>query len=179
MVGLQSTTASLAKCYEGSLRRINYPAMKDFVSKRPVNYNLPEEGYLSAAAEAAIEIDKTTGEEEGLPFWWMRLNEYRILWVLVFYDLPTETKKDRQVSGRFRKDLMKDGFGMFQFSIYLRHCSSRENADVHIKRVKKILPPKGHVGIMTITDKQFGMMELFYGKEEKDLPDTPQQLELF
>ena len=68
MVGLQSTTASLAKCYEGSLRRINYPAMKDFVSKRPVNYNLPEEGYLSAAAEAAIEIDKTTGEEEGLPF---------------------------------------------------------------------------------------------------------------
>ena len=69
MVGLQSTTASLAKCYEGSLRRINYPAMKDFGSRRPVNYNLPEEGYLSAAAEAAIENDKTSGEEEELPFW--------------------------------------------------------------------------------------------------------------
>lgn len=109
----------------------------------------------------------------------MRLNEYRILWVLVFFDLPTETKKDRQIYSRFRKDIMKDGFGMFQFSIYLRHCSSRENAEVHIKRVKKILPPKGHVGIMTITDKQFGMMELFYGKEEKELPNTPQQLELF
>ena len=40
-----------------------------------------------------------------------------------------------------------------------------------LNRVKKILPPKGHVGIMTITDKQFGMMELFYGKEEKNLPD--------
>jgi CRISPR-associated protein Cas2 len=109
----------------------------------------------------------------------MRLNEYRILWILVFYDLPTETKAERKVAARFRKDILRDGFGMFQFSIYLRHCSSRENADVHIKRVKKILPEKGHIGILTVTDKQFGMIELFYGKSEKALPDTPQQLELF
>ncbi len=109
----------------------------------------------------------------------MRFNEYRILWILVLFDLPTETKKDRKLYARFRKDIMADGFGMFQFSIYLRHCSSRENADVHIKRVKKLLPPKGNVGILTVTDKQFGMMELFYGKEQKELPSTPQQLELF
>jgi len=101
------------------------------------------------------------------------------LWILVFFDLPTETKAERKVYTRFRKDIMKDGFGMFQFSIYLRHCSSRENADVHIKRVKKILPEKGHIGILTVTDKQFGMMELFYGKKAADLPETPQQLELF
>ena len=109
----------------------------------------------------------------------MRLNEYRILWVLVFFDLPTETKKDRQIYSRFRKDIMKDGFAMFQFSIYQRHCNSRENADVHIKRVKKILPPKGHVGILCITDKQMGMIEIFYGREQKQVPNTPQQLELF
>lgn len=109
----------------------------------------------------------------------MRLNEYRILRVLVFFDLPTETKKERSVAAKFRKEIMRDGFAMFQFSIYLRHCSSRENADVHIKRVKNLLPEKGHIGIMTVTDKQFGMMELFYGKKEKALPDTPQQLELF
>jgi len=108
-----------------------------------------------------------------------RLNAYRILWILVFFDLPTETKLERQIASRFRKNIMKDGFGMFQFSIYLRHCSSRENADVHINRVKRILPPKGSIGIMTITDNQFGMMELFYGRKEKDRPDTPQQLELF
>lgn len=108
-----------------------------------------------------------------------RLNAYRILWILVFFDLPTATKKERQIYTRFRKNIMEDGFAMFQFSIYLRHCSSRENANVHINRVKRILPPKGSVGIMTITDKQFGMMELFYGKKEKSLPDTPQQLELF
>ena len=80
---------------------------------------------------------------------------------MVFFDLPVVTKKERKIATRFRKDIMGDGFSMFQFSIYVRHCPSRENADVHIKRVKRILPEKGHVGILTITDKQFGMMEIF------------------
>ena len=109
----------------------------------------------------------------------MRLNEYRILWILVFFDLPTETKKDRKAAHGFRQKLLKDGFAMFQFSIYMRHCNSRENADVHLKRVKSFLPDKGHVVMMTITDKQFGMMELFYCKEQKARPTVPQQLELF
>lgn len=101
------------------------------------------------------------------------------MWVLVMFDLPTETKTDRKRYARFRKEMLHDGFQMFQFSMYLRHCSSRENADVHIKRVKKILPPKGHVGIMCITDKQFGMMEIFRGHDAVKTPDTTQQLELF
>ena len=108
-----------------------------------------------------------------------RLNAYRIMWVLVFFDLPTETKKDRKIYARFRKNIMADGFNMFQFSIYLRHCPSRENADVHIKRVKTILPSKGHIGIMCITDKQFGMMEIFRGKELVETQEPAQQLELF
>ncbi|MBS1571674.1 MAG: CRISPR-associated endonuclease Cas2 [Ferruginibacter sp.] len=108
-----------------------------------------------------------------------RLNAYRIMWVLVMFDLPTETKKDRKIYARFRKDILADGFSMFQFSMYIRHCSSRENADVHIQRVKNILPPKGHVGIMNITDKQFGQMEIFNGKDVVEAPETSQQLELF
>lgn len=101
------------------------------------------------------------------------------MWVLVFFDLPTETAAERKTYARFRKDLIQDGFNMFQFSIYLRHCASRENADVHIKRVKDLLPAKGHVGILCITDKQFGMMEIFFGKKEKEKILAPQQLELF
>jgi CRISPR-associated protein Cas2 len=108
-----------------------------------------------------------------------RLNAYRIMWVLVFFDLPTETPKERKIYAAFRKNIMKDGFQMFQFSIYLRHCASRENADVHIKRVKKILPEKGHVGIMCVTDKQFGMMEIFHGQKPTDTTPPVQQLEMF
>lgn len=108
-----------------------------------------------------------------------RLNAYRIMWVLVFFDLPTETKKERKIYADFRKKLLQDGFSMFQFSIYLRHCASMENAQVHIKRVKKSLPEKGHIGIMCITDKQFGMMEIFSGKKPAEIINIPQQLELF
>ncbi len=101
------------------------------------------------------------------------------MWVLVLFDLPTETKKERKQYADFRKKLMQDGFTMFQFSIYLRHCASRESADVHIRRVKSKLPPWGKVGILCITDKQFGMMEIFYGQKETKPQVQPQQLELF
>ena len=108
-----------------------------------------------------------------------RLNQYRSMWLLVFFDLPTETKKQRRSAAKFRKHLLDDGFGMFQFSIYMRFCMSRENAQVHIQRVKNNLPKNGHVGILSITDKQFGMMELYIGQKEIEPEKPSQQLELF
>jgi CRISPR-associated protein Cas2 len=101
------------------------------------------------------------------------------MWVFVYFDLPTETKKDRKAYADFRKTLLKNGFTMIQYSIYSRHCSSRENAEVHKKRVKSILPERGEVIIFEITDAQFGRMQFFRGPETIDRPDAPQQLELF
>ena len=108
-----------------------------------------------------------------------RFSEYRVMWLLVLFDLPTETKKDIKEYTKFRKRLIQDGFTMFQFSIYVRHCANIENAEVHRKRVKSILPEFGKVGIMCITDKQFGNIELFFGTKPQ-IPNSPgQQLELF
>jgi len=108
-----------------------------------------------------------------------RISQYRVMWVLVFFDLPTETKRDTRNYRRFVDHLEKDGFNRFQWSIFLRHCPSRENMEVHIKRVKRFLPPKGHVAMLHITDKQFGMMELFISQKKEELPKISQQLELF
>lgn len=109
-----------------------------------------------------------------------RLNEYRVMWILVFFDLPTGTERERKSYQTFRKNLINDGFSMFQFSIYMRHCPSRENAEVHIKRVKSFLPNYGKVGILCITDKQFGNIEIFYRKKPDKMTLFPnQQLELF
>ena len=88
------------------------------------------------------------------------------MWVLVLFDLPTETKKDKKAYADFRKKLQRDGFTMFQFSIYVRHCASSEKEF-------------GQVGIMCITDKQFGQIELFYGKKPQGVNTPGQQLELF
>jgi CRISPR-associated protein Cas2 len=108
-----------------------------------------------------------------------RLNQYRIMWVFVHFDLPVVTKKDRKAYTLFRKSLLKDGFSMIQYSMYARHCSSRENADVHTRRVKNFLPEKGEVILFEITDAQFGRMEFFKGEKHSKRPNTPQQLELF
>ncbi|MBE6188155.1 MAG: CRISPR-associated endonuclease Cas2 [Alistipes sp.] len=108
-----------------------------------------------------------------------RFSEYQVMWIFVLFDLPTETKRERKIYADFRKNLLRDGFTMFQFSIYLRHCPSRENADVHIRRVKQWLPDEGYVGILTITDKQFSQMELFHGCQLMKNSKPTQQLELF
>ena len=68
---------------------------------------------------------------------------------------------------------------MFQFSVYMRFCSSAENAEVHTKRVKNRLPQYGKVAIFKITDKQFGMVELFYGIKPAEMPRASGQLEFF
>lgn len=109
----------------------------------------------------------------------MDLNGYRIMWLFVFFDLPTETKKNRRDAGLFRKNLLKDGFSMMQFSVYMRHCSSSESADVHEKRIQKLLPPFGKVSILRITDKQYGNIMNFWGKAAQPKEPPPMQLELF
>ena len=101
------------------------------------------------------------------------------MWLFVFFDLPTETKKDRRNAQQFRKNLLKDGFTMMQFSVYTRHCASSESADVHEKRVNALLPPLGKVSLLRITDKQYGNIANFWGRTMQDGPPLPKQLELF
>ncbi len=108
-----------------------------------------------------------------------RLNAYRIMWLFVMFDLPTETAAHRRVYAKFRKEIIGNGFNMFQFSIYLRHCPSRETADVYKRFLKRIVPDEGVVGVLEITDKQFEKMEIYYGKKRQAPPSTPQQLTLF
>lgn len=108
-----------------------------------------------------------------------RFSEYRIMWVMCFFDLPTETPLERRRHSEFRKNLLKDGFNRFQLSIYIRNCPSSENADVHIERIKNFMPPDGHVSILCITDKQFAKIKVFYSKKEKTAPRPSDQLSLF
>lgn len=102
------------------------------------------------------------------------------MWLFVFFDLPTLTKKERKAANAFRKKLKKDGFTMMQLSVYIRHCPSLKNAETHIRRVQKMLSSKGKVSILMVTDKQFGMIKNFWGTSPKKPPrKPPPQLELF
>lgn len=101
------------------------------------------------------------------------------MWLFVFFDLPVITKPQRKQAAQFRKALEKDGFSMMQFSVYVRHCPSKENMEVHIKRVRLALPTAGQVSILAVTDKQYSEIRNYLGSVEKAKPEVPQQLELF
>lgn len=101
------------------------------------------------------------------------------MWVIVMFDLPTDTSEARKQYTIFREHLLNDGFTMMQYSVYMRHCASDENAEVHARRIKAELPPDGEVRIIKITDKQFGKMQVFYGKIRHEIEHAPEQLSLF
>lgn len=101
------------------------------------------------------------------------------MWVIAMFDLPVDTPAARRAYTRFRKDLLSDGFSMMQFSIYIRHCASIDNADLHVTRMGACVPEKGEVRFLTITDNQFGRIKVFVGKKRKPNEPTPSQLQLF
>lgn len=109
----------------------------------------------------------------------MFINGYRCMWVLAMFDLPTDTKRARREYALFRKALLRDGFTQMQYSVYARHCPSKENAEAHIARIECHLPPDGEVRVVTITDKQFERMEIFWGKMRRTPDPAPCQLSLF
>ena len=101
------------------------------------------------------------------------------MWVIAMFDLPMDTPKARKAYVRFRKDLLEDGFTMMQYSVYMRHCASIENAKVHASRMGRRVPSAGEVRFLTITDKQFGRIDVYVGKTREAPPIQPAQLEFF
>lgn len=84
--------------------------------------------------------------------------------ILVFFDLPVVTKKQRKNYTNFRKFLIKDGYQMLQFSVYCRVTRNHDDAEKHINRLRGNLPPEGSVRVMLITEKQYNSMEILVGE---------------
>lgn len=84
----------------------------------------------------------------------------RIMRLLVLFDLPTGSKKERRSYSEFRKFLVKDGYHMEQFSVYSRILLSRDSAEAHLRRLKENLPLAGAVTVLTLTEKQYESREV-------------------
>lgn len=113
------------------------------------------------------------------PSVWPFPSAYRSMWLIAMFDLPVETPANRRDYTRFRKALLKDGFMMLQFSVYARYLVSEEAAEAHRRTIRAVIPPLGQVRLITLTDHQFGRMEVFYGKKPKEPEEPPPQIMLF
>ena len=86
------------------------------------------------------------------------LSGYRLVWLIVLFDLPVSTKKERKRASTFRANLVNMGFEMVQFSVYMKFGYGKDQAETIIQNVKKEVPEYGNVKILRITDKQFSQI---------------------
>lgn len=86
--------------------------------------------------------------------------------ILVFFDLPTETAKDRKNYSQFRKFLIKEGFMMMQESVYAKLVLNNSITNSIKDKISKNKPQKGIVQMLIITEKQFNSMEYIVRREK-------------
>lgn len=96
--------------------------------------------------------------------------------VLIFFDLPTETREDRRDYMRFRKFLIKSGYMMIQESVYSKLSLNSGQTEQIIEEVKKHRPQKGSVQILSITEKQYSKMEILSGNVDTDVLNSDERL---
>ena len=105
------------------------------------------------------------------------LSGYRLVWIIALFDLPVMTKAERKRASKFRNYLLDLGFEMVQFSVYMKHCAGKAQAEVIENKIKAAVPDYGNVKLLQITDKQFGAI-LHLGRHSKR-PINTDQLALF
>ena len=91
------------------------------------------------------------------------LSGYKLLWMLVMFDLPVIEKEDRKAATKFRHFLLDQGFVMAQFSVYYRFVSGKDRGGALERKIQNNLPEYGSVQIVSITDKQYENIKTFTG----------------
>lgn len=104
---------------------------------------------------------------------------YRLMWLMVMFDLPVDKPEERKAATDFRHDLLDLGFERCQYSVYLRFCEGREQADTQVRRVTEVLPKNGKVYCLIFTDKQYQSIIRFEQRAALPKAPTPGQFALF
>ena len=98
---------------------------------------------------------------------------FRYMRIIVFFDLPNDTAKDRKVYSKFRKLLLNEGFIMMQESVYSKIALNNSIVNSVKDRIYKEKPSKGIVQLLVITEKQYNAIEYVTGSSDnKVLNDT-------
>lgn len=104
---------------------------------------------------------------------------YRLMWVLVMFDLPVLTKKERKAASGFRHDLLDLGFERCQYSVYLKFVEGYAQAESLSKKIQRQLPDGGSVYLLYFTDKQYASILRFENSKRCGPLKNPGQFELF
>ena len=107
------------------------------------------------------------------------LSGYRLMWILVMFDLPTDTKLQRKAAGNFRNFLLDDGFERSQFSVYARFVNGKEAFAARVSRIERHLPSSGDIQVLNFTDRQYRDIIQYSDQGRRASRRNPQQLVMF
>lgn len=92
----------------------------------------------------------------------------RFMRLIVMFDLPVVTEKDKKIYSKFRRFLLDDGYFMLQYSIYVRVCKNADDARKHEIKLGVNMPNKGNVRLLQVTENQFQNMKILCGKSTNE-----------
>jgi len=95
------------------------------------------------------------------------VNYYKQMRLLLIYDLPMIDDEDRKIYQRFHNKLISIGFNMLQYSIYSKVVQNDQAYKQLISKINKILPQKGNIAIIKITEKQYEDMIYLRGEQNR------------
>lgn len=101
---------------------------------------------------------------------------YRYMRIMVLFDLPVFTEKQRKEYREFRKYLLKAGFFMLQESVYCKLVQNSGIADIVQENIRKNKPGEGLVQVLRITEKQYSKMEYIVGENTSNILDSDEKL---
>ena len=87
------------------------------------------------------------------------------MWIMVMFDLPVTTFKERKAATKFRNTLLDYGFEMSQYSVYVRRHPSSSQVELTVKKIEKEVPKDGKVSLLEFTDKQFERIKILRGNK--------------
>lgn len=85
------------------------------------------------------------------------------MWMITMFDLPTSTKIERKSASAFGTLLLKSGFQMLQFSVYIKNVLDQAKVERLVLEVASEIPEDGRVDILVITDKQYEKIFTYHG----------------
>ena len=94
---------------------------------------------------------------------------YRFMRIVLFFDLPTLTEKNRKEYTKFRKFLIKTGFMMLQESVYVKLALNATTTNTLMNNLEKNKPEEGLIQILLVTEKQYSKLYMLLGENRNEV----------
>lgn len=92
------------------------------------------------------------------------MSAYKYMRILVMYDVPNNSSEENKEYSKFRKLLIKNGYTMMQYSIYIKCLNVKTKYKSEVKKISKSLPSHGNIRVLAITEKQYQDMIFLRGE---------------